>query len=206
MLFARWGGHKAWCSWGLRRALKDGFEAVDRWWLICVIETRSSAFREFLDHLACLSGCREWSAFYMSTSYCMPLLLPFLSFSFSFTSMVLRFINSLFMTSAAIRVSNKEAGENPVFSCLSLHCVGLSFVSPVFLLKKDVLLLCIRLESLPPPSFSLLLLLIVLVLLFFPDWSDDGKGQLSEEGLNTADKAFRRLQGSHSEVFPPLKS
>ena len=24
--------------------------------LICVIETRSSAFREFLDHLACLSG------------------------------------------------------------------------------------------------------------------------------------------------------
>lgn len=100
-------------------------------------------------------GCREWSAFLYVTSYCMPLLLPFLSFSFSFTSMVLRFINSLFMTSAAIRVSNKEAGENPVFSCLSLSTVLAYLLFLLFfLLKKDVLLLCIRLESLPPPSFS----------------------------------------------------
>lgn len=41
------------------------------------------------------------------------------------------------------------------------------------------------------------------MLLFFPGLEHDGKGQLSEEGLNTADKAFRRLQGSHSEAFPP---
>ena len=68
-------------------------------------------------------GCREWRAFLYVTSYCMPSLLPFLSFSFSFTSMLLRFINSLFMTSAAIRMSNKETGENPVFLCLSLFAV-----------------------------------------------------------------------------------
>ena len=123
--------------------------------LICVIETRSSAFREFLDHLACLSGLQGVERLFICHSYCMPLLLPFLSFSFSFTSMVLRFINSLFMTSAAIRVSNKEAGENPVFSCLSLSTVLAYLLFLLFfLLKKDVLLLCIRLESLPPPSFS----------------------------------------------------
>ena len=85
-----------------------------------------------------------------------------------------------------------------------LHCVGLSFVSPLFSFKESyVLLLCIRLESLCLLLHSLLLFLIVLVLLFFPGLEHDGKGQLSEEGLNTADKAFRRLQGSHSAAFPP---
>ena len=54
-----------------------------------------------------------------------------------------------------------------------------------------------------PLLHSLSPLLIVLVLLFFPGLERNGKGQLSEEGLNTADKAFRRLQGSHSAVFPP---
>ena len=95
-------------------------------------------------------GCREWRAFLYVTSYCMPLLLPFLSFSFSFTSMVLRFINSLFMPSAAIRMSNKEARENPVFSCLSLF-TGFAYLcfSSVFSFKENfVLLLCIRLVSL----------------------------------------------------------
>lgn len=62
-----------------------------------------------------------------------------------------------------------------------LHCVGLSFVSPVFLLKKDVLLLCIRLESLPPPSFSFTAF-NCLGAFVFPGLEHDGKGQLSEEG------------------------
>lgn len=58
-------------------------------------------------------------------------------------------------------------------------------------------LLCIKLEFLFPSFLLFLLLLIVLVLLFFPGPENEGKGQLSEEGLYTVDKAFRRLHWSH---------
>ena len=115
-------------------------------------------------------GCREWRAFLYVTSYCMPSLLPFLSFSFSFTSMVLRFINSLFMPSAAIRMSKKEARENPVFSCLSLF-TGLAYLLfPLcfFFWRK----FCVAALHQARVSFlllpSLLLLLIVLVRFFPP--------------------------------------
>ena len=88
-------------------------------------------------------------------------------------------------------------------ACPSSLCWLIFCFPSVFSFKESyVLLLCIRLVSLPL-LHSLSLLLIVLVLLFFPGLEHDGKGQLSEEGLNTADKAFRRLQGSYSAAFPP---
>lgn len=158
------------CLWGLQRAVPahrgpggGGGRLLPGGWLMCVIEMRSFPFREHLGSRTFVPlgmpvrAHGEWRGILYIRSSCVSYLLLYLSALFSLTNMVLRYIHSLPVLSAAIRAWSKEDWENPIFLGLSLFtilvCLLFLLLFPFsFLFKNFCLLLCMRPAFLFPSS------------------------------------------------------
>lgn len=105
--------------------------------LTCVIETRSFSFREYLRLRASLllgmavRAHGEWRGIYIPQAIACHSFLLFLPSLYPLTGMVLRFINSLFMTSAAIR-KRKGTGRIQFFCAWPSSLSWFVFCFPSF--------------------------------------------------------------------------
>lgn len=192
----------------LEGALRSRYGAIARWLAHLCYWDKELLFQrvpEVKSTSTTWNGCqgsRRVERHLYTTSYCMPQLLLFLPSLHSLTSMVLRFINSLFMTSAAIK-KRKRTGRIQ-FSCAwpsSLSWFVFCLPSFCFFAFKN---LCVATMHEAGVSFtSSLPFYCFYLFLFTPGLGHSGQGQLSRRRHST--RLFRTFQNFSELLYEDIK-